>query len=885
MLSISHRRKFITLLLTAVILIGLALVVIIQQWLLVDLPQPGELYQRTAVPSTKIYDRHDRLLYEITDPHQGLHTPLTLPDIPQACIDATIATEDTSFYSNPGVDVWAIIRAVYINLEGGEVLSGGSTITQQLARNLLLSPQERAEISLTRKLREAILAWRLARIYSKDEILTLYLNEAYYGNLAYGLEAASRTYFGKHAAELDLAECAMLAGLPQSPANYNPLENPSAAQTRQSTVLDLMAKHGFVPAGEADAARREPLGFAAVPFPIEAPHWVMFVRGQLEKRYGLEAIYRQGLQVYTTLDLDMQNAAQRIARYRLANLNEQKPGEPPRTVRNAAVVVLDPYTGEILTMLGSPDYFDPRIDGAVNATMATRQPGSSIKPITYAAAFDPDIAAAHGYAPLTAATMLVDVRTSFLTQEGQPYVPQNYDRTWRGPVLLRQSLASSFNLIAVKVLNYVGLDTMIGLARQMGVTTFDNKNFGLALTLGGGEVRLVELTAAYGALANGGRRVEPVFIRRITDHQGNLIYETPSDINPGQQVLDPRTAYLITNILSDNYARRVAFGDGSPLLLTRPAAAKTGTTQDWRDNWTVGYTPDLVVGVWVGNADNEPMRNVSGITGAAPIWHDVMDELHKTRPIHNFTKPDGLVEVTVCADNGLLPGGSRESRIKGQGVANYGVANSARPLSEIQYAVPCPHTITELFIKGTEPQQVDDWHQRIALDRRNGLRIGPGCPPEFVAWQTFTIYPSEAQDWVKKQGILQPPNDYSPLCPESDSAITLSGTGQRFNDSTTSISPLTSPLSGLIFTSPDPGSVFRLSPGIPADKQKIRISVRPAEGVKVARVSLLVNGRPLADGSEVMWQMSPGEYTFEAVGVDSTGDEIRAEGVTVKVVK
>jgi membrane peptidoglycan carboxypeptidase len=433
MKPISRRRKILTLVITLLILGTLAFVVTIQQWLLVDLPQPDELYQHTTAPSTKIYDRHGTLLYEITDPHQGLHTPLTLAEIPQACLNATIATEDATFYRNPGVDAWAIVRALYINIKGGEVLSGGSTITQQLARNLLLSPAERTEVSLTRKLREAILAWRIARTYSKDEVLTLYLNETYYGNLAYGIEAASRTYFGKHAAELDPAECAMLAGLPQSPANYNPLENPDGAKSRQKIVLDLLVKQGCLTEDEAAAAHREKLGFAAIPFPIEAPHFVMYVRGELERRYGLEAIYRQGLQVYTTLDVNVQNAAQRIARYRLAELAESKDGLPARNVRNAAVVVMDPSSGEILTMLGSPDYFDVRIDGAVNATMATRQPGSSIKPLTYAAAFDPQIAAQHGYEPLTAASLMVDVRTAFVTQEGQPYIPQNYDRTWRGP--------------------------------------------------------------------------------------------------------------------------------------------------------------------------------------------------------------------------------------------------------------------------------------------------------------------------------------------------------------------------------------------------------------------------------------------------------------------
>ncbi len=863
MKPLSRRRKIITGLMTLTIISGLAATVAIQQWLLVDLPRPAELYQYTTAPSTKIFDRHGTLLYEITDPHQGLHTPLTLDDIPAACVQATIATEDASFYRNPGVDAWAIARALYLNIKGGEVVSGGSTITQQLARNLLLSPQERFEISLTRKLREAILAWRLARTYSKDEILTLYLNETYYGNLAYGLEAASRTYFAKHAAELDLAECALLAGLPQSPANYNPLENPAAAQARQSIVLDLLVKHGYLSPAEADRARREKLSFAAVPFPIKAPHFVMYVRGELERHFGLEAIYRQGLQVYTTLDLNMQNTARRLVGYHLGELARREDGLPPRNVRNAAVVVLTPDTGELLTMLGSPDYFDARIDGAVNATMATRQPGSSIKPLTYAAAFDPDVAAANGYQPLTPATMMLDVRTAFVTKEGQPYVPQNYDRTWRGPVLLRQSLASSYNLVAVKVLEYIGLDTLTGLARQLGITTFDNKEFGLALTLGGGEVRLVELTAAYAALANGGRRVEPVTITRITDYAGQVVYQSPPGLNPGPRALDERTAYLITDILSDNYARRSTFGANNPLHLSRPAAAKTGTTQDWRDNWTVGYTPDLVVGVWAGNADNEPMRHVSGVTGAAPIWRDIMEELHKGRPVQDFVRPDGLVERTVCADNGFLPAASRQN-------TEYRIQNVEYESFNSQIPTPCAYTIFEKFISGTEPRQVDTWHQAIALDRRTGLRAGPGCPLDFVDFRPFTLYPAELRDWARRQGAPQPPDIYSPLCPNNESA------NQRVSET---------PPYSLTFSSPDRGSVFRLTPNIPADKQKIRVAVQAGDGVELAQVRLLVNGQPLADGPQTLWQMAPGQYTFEAEAVDSAGNTVTAAPLTISVVE
>ena len=457
-------------------------------WLSTDLPSPGVLYERTAVPSTKIFDRKGRLLYEVMDPHGGKHSPVPLSEMPLDLRQATIATEDATFYLNPGVDLKAVLRAIWINLRGGDVISGGSTITQQLARNLLLSPAERGQRTLVRKLRETILAFRLARTYSKDEILALYLNEMYYGNLAYGVEAAAQAYYGKAVRELDLAECALLAGLPQSPTAYDPLVDRPAAQKRQATVLDLMVKSGSIDAAEAQLSKQEALHFAAAPFPIQAPHFVMHVCRLLEDEFGLEGLYRGGLRVYTTLDLDMQNTAQDIVRRRLAVLAERRQDQPLRDVRNAAVIALDSRTGEILTMLGSPDYFDPRIDGAVNATLVTRQPGSSIKPLTYAVAFQQD------YTP---ATMVLDVRTAFLSKEGEPYVPANYDRQFRGPVLLRDALASSFNLVTVKVLDHVGLPAMMDLARKLGITTFDDSDrFGLALTLGGGEVRLEELAAA-----------------------------------------------------------------------------------------------------------------------------------------------------------------------------------------------------------------------------------------------------------------------------------------------------------------------------------------------------------------------------------------------------
>jgi 1A family penicillin-binding protein len=826
------------------------------RWLTVDLPSPDRLYEQTATATTRIYDRYGRLLYEILDPHSGAHTPIPLDQVPEACVDATIATEDASFYRNPGVDGWAIVRALWINLRGGEILSGGSTITQQLARNVLLSPEERTEVSLERKLRETILAWRLARTYTKDEILTLYLNETYYGNLAYGIEAAARTYFAKSAADLDLAECALLAGLPQSPARYNPLEHPDAAKARQSVVLGLMAKHGRLSQQDAELAMQEKLRFASVPFPIEAPHFVMHVRGKLEREFGLEAIYTQGLQVYTTLDLDAQNAARRIVRHRLEQLANPHPGQLPHNVRNAAVVVMHPTTGEVLAMVGSPDYFDPRIDGAVNGTVTTRQPGSSIKPITYAAAFDPTRPD-----PLTPATMMVDVRTAYVTREGDPYVPRNYDRQWRGPVLLREALASSYNLIAVKVLDHVGIEQMTALARSMGITTFDDaKRFGLALTLGGGEVRLLELTAAYGAFANGGYRAEPVTITRVEDSEGRLLKAW--EATPGPRVMDERVAYLITDILSDNLARTPTFGEGSALRLSRPAAVKTGTTTDWRDNWTVGYTPDLVVGVWTGNADNEPMEHVSGVMGAAPIWHDVMETLLKGRSAREFTEPPGMARMTVCADSGLRP----QARARGQ-------VGERQP-------VPCPRTITELFIEGTEPTQPDDWHWVYVLDARTGLLAGPDCPPQFTIEERYTLYPAEAQEWVRWQNIPQPPEAYSPLCPGQ-----VAGS-QHLLPHPPSLAP--SPWH-LILTNPDQGSRYRLSPEIPQTAQKIVVAARPADGVSPHQVTLLVDGHLLATIAhppyQALWAMTIGTHEFTVAGVDAEGNDIEGNSVTVEVVE
>ncbi len=715
---VKRLARWVVPILSLMLLVGTGLIL----WLFWDLPSPEHLEAYTTAPSSKVYDRHGTLLFEIPPPYTGSHTPVPLSEIPDALKQATIVLEDETFYQNPGVDLRGIARALWYNLrDDSPYLMGGSTITQQLVRNLMMSPEERTAQTLRRKIREAWLAYRVTHRYTKDEIFAFYLNETYYGNLAYGVEAAAQAYYGKHVRDLDLAECAMLAILPHDPALWNPLENPEDAKVRQALALDRLVEERVITSEEAQAAKQEPLAFASAPFPIRAPHFVMIVRRFLERELGRAALEAGGLTIETTLDVELNETARDLMRTqldRLARCNYE-PACPPGgyNVRNAAVLALSPQTGEVLAMVGSPDYFSPLIDGAVNGTTVLRQPGSAIKPITYAAAF------AQG--KMTPATVVMDVRTAFTTREGTPYLPLNYDLVFHGPVRLREALASSYNVAAVKVLDAVGIETMTGLARSLGITTFDDsERLGLAITLGGGEVRLLELTAAYAALANQGHRVTPWTVRRVVDADGEVLWSHPCVAGTdgsttrclGPAVLDERVAYLITDILSDDQARVPTFGEESVLNLPYPASVKTGTTTDFRDNWTVGYTPELVVGVWVGNADNERMKRVSGITGAGPLWHDVMLTALKGKPVRSFIRPDGLTSVEVCALSGKLP------------------------------TQDCPHRVHEWFIEGTAPQTTCEMHRR-------------------VGDEVFVILPPEAQAWAREHNLAQPPKPASTDAP------------------------------------------------------------------------------------------------------------------------
>ena len=576
--------------------------------------------------STFFYDRNGQLLYEAFG--EGRRTNVKYSDFPQSLIDATVAIEDDTFFSNPGVDVTGTARALlqYIGLAEGS--SGGSTITQQVVRNILFDFNYRAERSIQRKIEEIVLALALNQRKSKEEILELYLNEIYYGNLAYGAEAAAQTFFDKHVGELTLGEAALLAGLPQAPAELDPL-NPDpniqdAVYARWRLVLDRMVTTGKITNQQRNEALQQGLTYVTPAISLKAPHFTVYAQRELEQlmtelNYSPEQIANGGLKVYTTLDLNVNNLAQDAARAQVSRLGANN-------VSNAAVFVLQPITGEILGMVGSVDYNNDAIDGRVNVTIALRQPGSTMKPFNYSEAMELGV--------LTPGSVLWDIPIRISSPGSPDYVPRNYDGAFHGPLTMRYTLANSYNIPAVETLRQVGVSNLLAIMQRFGVTSLgtDASRYGLSLTLGGGEISLVELTTAYGVFANQGVVVPSTSILCVLDNNDNIIYQyengcprgTPTEktVNRsgfGKQALDPRIAYIISDILSDNNARSAAMGTNSSLYTGNlHTSVKTGTTDDVKDNWTVGYTRNVAVGVWVGNNNGDPMVNSSGLTGAAP---------------------------------------------------------------------------------------------------------------------------------------------------------------------------------------------------------------------------------------------------------------------------
>lgn len=673
----ANKIKILTVLSTLLLFFvvsGILLATILFAWYAKDLPRPDKV-RRIEGYSTIIFDRNGEVLYDVfADQHR---IPVELSEIPEHLKHATIAIEDKDFYKHQGFDLRGILRAVK-NIILYRSLQGGSTLTQQLVKNVLLT-QER---TLPRKIKEFILAVQIEKKYKKDEILQMYLNEAPFGGTAWGVESAAQMYFGKHVKDLNLVESAILAGLPQKPTTYSPFgSNPKAYIWRTEQVLRRMREDGYITLKQEKEAIKQlaNVKFAPQGQDIKAPHFVMYVKQQLVDLFGERVVESGGLRVTTTLDLKLQKTAEKIVKEEVERMKGYKVG-------NGAVLVMDTKTGQILAMVGSKDYFAKDYDGNFNVvTQGLRQPGSAIKPVTYATALK------KGY---TAATLLMDTKTIFPMAGQKDYIPQNYDGKFHGPMQVRYALGNSINVTAVKMLAMVGLKEMLSLAYEMGIKTFeptaDNlRRFGLSITLGGGEVRLIDLTSAYCAFSNGGYKIEPVSILEVKDANKKLLYKDKP--LRGKRVISEAIAFIISDILSDNSAREMTFGRVNYLQIPGfTVAAKTGTTDDKRDNWTIGWTPSYIVGAWVGNNDNSPMGQlVSGVSGAAPIWNRVIKEVLKGKKDEKFSKPSDVISAEVDT---LCGGTPRDELPKRK----------------------------EYFIAGTEPNRQADCFKKLKISKSTG---------------------------------------------------------------------------------------------------------------------------------------------------------------------
>lgn len=648
-------------------------------WISRNLPTPGKLASPDIHDSTKIVDKNGIVLYSIYKDYNRIYTPLK--DIPKPLQEATIATEDKDFYKNEGFSFWAYGR-VLKDLVLRRRLTGGSTITQQLVKNVLLT----SERSITRKMKELILAVQVDKKFSKDEILEMYLNNVPYGGTAVGIEAAANQYFGKHARDLNFAESVFLAGLPQSPSYYSPFSGNNAYVERTEHVLDRMVEEGVVSEKEAQKALSDvkKFKFNQESGSIKAPHFVMYVRKKLIELYGENTVLNGNLTVKTTLDYSIQKDAEKIVKEEIEKLKGYRVG-------NGSAVVLDAKSGAILAMIGSRDYFDEEKEGNFNTATARRQPGSVLKPVIYATAFE------KGFSP---STLLMDVETEFpVDNEKEPiYKPVNYDGKYRGPMQVRFALANSMNVPAVKMLARVGIKSAMQKAYDMGIENWEPtqenmRNVGLSLVLGGREATLLEITSAYSVFADEGLKKEPFSIVEVKDSKGKRLYKHDED--KGQRVLSKEVAFLISHILLDNNARETVFGLRSWLVVPgKTVAAKTGTTDQKRDNWTVGYTPSYVVGVWVGNNDNSTMNPAiaSGVTGASPIWNKIMQIVLKGKKNEEFKVPENVSAVEIDALGGGQPVDGQAKR-------------------------------TEYFIKGTEPSTKSPIYKQVKVSKKDNNRL------------------------------------------------------------------------------------------------------------------------------------------------------------------
>lgn len=796
----------------AIVLAGLLVSILV--------PIPADRLSPLPVVSLRITDRNGITLREVLSDQEGRAYWLHWNEIPENLVKATISVEDSRYYFHPGINPFSILRAAYQDVRSLRFVSGGSTITQQVVRSIYPIPH-----SIFGKILEAWYALRLERTLSKQEILLQYLNRVPYGNGTFGIESASRLYFDKPAAHLSLAEAAFISGLPNSPSASNPYRSMRRANERKQFILKRMYGQKIISEDEFDEAVTEPINLVEPQRHFLAPHFTEMVLLTIpeEKRESISVIR-------TTLDYNIQNAVEMLLKGHIASLRRQH-------VTNGAVVVFDNSSGDVIALAGSVDFFDSLCDGQVNGALALRQPGSTLKPFTYGLALE---------SGLTASDILPDLPYSVDGEDvsGAGFSPENYDRKFHGPVRLRTALACSYNVPAVRVAERVGIDALLTRLHDAGFSSLNKpaSYYGFALTLGDGEVTLLELARAYMALANGGMFKNEKIILDSRDLSG----DTTNFVTPDseRQIFSPQVSHLLTNILSDNDARIPAFGIDSPINLPFACAAKTGTSKDYKDNWTVGFTPKWTVGVWVGNFDGKPMRKASGITGAGPLFHDIMLYLEQRGTGGDFKCPPGLVEVNVCPTSGRLPNKN------------------------------CPGVMREKFIQGTEPRDSCDVHRLYRIDGRTGSFADGYTPKQFAQEKLFEIFPPIFDQWASEEKIPKP--IFGPLA-------NIAGGENQIEKSQGSRS-IRMVRSDFAITLPEDGAMFKLDPVLRREYQAVKFTV--AVGGSYNDVRLLVDGKPLSrniESSSYEWSLEEGDHAFQLVG-EKNGRIVKSNVVHVRVV-
>ena len=753
------------------------------------MPPAASRLDHRGMHSWRLYDDRGGLLREVLSGEEGRGIWIPLQQMGPEIAAAVVAVEDKRFYRHPGIDPLAVLRAVWLNLRQREVRSGGSTLTMQLARQLYRLPRRWYAKPI-----EALLTLRLEIWLSKAEILEHYLNRAPFGNQLFGVEAASRAYFQKPVRLLSLAEAAFLAGLPQSPGRFNPYTHCERARKRQGVVLAALLRQGRISRERFVSASAQPLTLQPRQVVFAAPHFCQMVLEQCRQTGAA------GPEIRTTLDRRLQMRVEQLVEGHLAQLAGNH-------VTNAAVLVLENSSGAVKAWVGSRDFFDEIHQGQVDGVRSLRQPGSAIKPFTYALALE------HGF---TAAAILADIESLGGEEEGRPVV-HNYDEKYHGPVRLRTALACSYNVATVRLLEALGVDLLLERLQRAGFASLQQPAafYGPGLTLGNGEVTLLELTNAYRAFANGGLLRPIRSVQSDSTAAATRLEEVPA-AEEGERIYSRAAAFIIADILSDHHARAPAFGLGGPLHLPFPCAAKTGTTKDFRDNWTVGFTSAYTVGVWVGNFDGQPMEKISGITGAAPLFRDIMLELHAGQDPPPLALPPGLVHAAICPLSGQRPGAA------------------------------CPGRLEEWFIAGTIPAGECRVHRLVAIDRRSGLLADAATPRAEIRNRLFEVWPPEYRAWMAMQHL--------PLPPEAGPPATTSKAGR------------------LAIITPTDGDILKIDPVLRREYQTLLLEAVVPEGVR--EVEWLHGDTTLARVRapfQLRWPLSPGLHAFRIRTRSGTG--------------